>query len=68
MACHCGPPGRGMASLVAPSNGTDLITINDNVNIQNQSLIILLLQSDQEVVGINGMFSTVFETQSNDYG
>lgn len=26
MASHSGPPGRGMASLVAPSNGTDLIT------------------------------------------
>mgnify|MGYP001801803097 CR=1 FL=1 len=26
VASHSGPPRRGMASLVAPSNGTDLIT------------------------------------------
>ena len=29
-------------------------------------MIILLLQSDQEVAGITGIFSTVFETQYND--
>ena len=28
VASHSGPSGRGMASLIAPSNGTDLITQN----------------------------------------
>ena len=27
VASHSGPPGRGMASLVAPSDRTDLITL-----------------------------------------
>ena len=33
VASHSGPPGRGMASLVAPSNRADLITDSIKVYI-----------------------------------
>ena len=42
--------------------------INNKGNGHNRNLIVLLLQLNQEIVGISGIFSTVLETQYNDYG
>ena len=52
MASHSGPPGRGMASLVAPSNGTDLIT-GISSSCRFAYCLVIVLKLERQLVEIS---------------